>query len=113
MKKEYKPANAEFRECVLMHKLGQINLPRFTGIPSPDDMAYEPTPLGYRSTYLYHHNVVAASEVDIEGYQVKGSRVDLSGTITTWALEEDGSRGHQVSPLKMSLPVTAFEAIDL
>jgi hypothetical protein len=62
MKKEYKPANAEFRECVLMHKLGQINLPRFTGIPSPDDMAYEPTPLGYRSTYLYHHNVVAASD---------------------------------------------------
>lgn len=111
MKPPFKSATSEIRERVLQHKLGQVNLPRFTGVPSPDDMAYVPTSSGYRSVYLYHHQIVAESDVDVQKYRVNSQQVELVGTITTWALEEDGTRGHQCSPLHMRVPVQAFEGL--
>jgi len=40
-------------------------------------------------------------------------QVELAGTVTTWALEEDGSKGHKCTPLRMKVPMHAFDGLPI
>lgn len=110
-----KPATPELRQRVLEFKLNSaLSLPSLVGVPSPDDVVFQPTLEGYLATYLYHHQAVAKAHVSITDYVSNRNSVRILGKVNTWVVGPGEDEGEfDEDDLRVTLPSSEFDGINL